>query len=299
MLLNSCSEKRVLKVDTEILFSTNTSLTKGDFKELVKPFEFGTKAKTILVSYPLHINRVDLDNRVNLDYLTNKAVNYEKISPIMRDFDNYFKANEISPTLSEQSGGEANTDIYLKMPNCFVYSDKMESGNSIQAKKIFHDIQELKTEISQYVEKNKGKILILYYSPNAQHTVRVENPVESGESTTTASPKTLVARSPDNTQSQRTTNEIQVTASSLEDHFAKLANPNIPYSNKNGLKKSIQKFFTSGAQIVEVNNLGQALVSGKTVLNYAEHLCSTTKTVEIKDRVMSGDKISVLKIQEE
>lgn len=91
----------------------------------------------------------------------------------------------------------------------------------------------------------------------------------------------------------------QVKATTLEDHLTKLADKDIPYDNKKGLKLSFQSFFTPDAKIVQVNNNGNAMDNGKSVGLFAEHLNATGRAVIIKDKVMSGNKISILKIQEE
>lgn len=118
----------------------------------------------------------------------------------------------------------------------------------------------------------------------------VSNPV--GESTPVATHNGKVSNS-------EASGAQQVSATTLQDHFVKLADKNIPYPSKKGIKQSIQKYFTPNAQIVEVNNNGDAMKSGETVEDYAERLCTSHRYVEIRDKEMIGDKISVLKVKTE
>lgn len=164
LVLNSCSTTEIHKLDTEIIVIGNTSVNKSDFIKMVEPLEINEeKENSLFVFYPLHLHNLKLDENVNLDYLDNKAVNYEKPSPIKRDFKKYFDSNNFDSLLIKCTEDIPPLNAYLDLPNCFLYTDRIEVGDSAYGKKIYHDATELKSEIVKYKSNGGNKVFVLNY----------------------------------------------------------------------------------------------------------------------------------------
>ena len=91
-ILSSCrDDKKISQSEVEIVTVQNKSSNKEDLIKLVEPFECNAIKDKIFVCYPLSLLRLDKENsKSNLDYETNKGVNYEKIAAVKRDFQKYF-----------------------------------------------------------------------------------------------------------------------------------------------------------------------------------------------------------------
>lgn len=292
--MQSCGDPKMVKVEVEFLLPSDVNLTKDGFVSLIEPHEVtDDKEEFIVVSYPLTIYRMDTERKLKLDYLNNKAVNYEKLAAVKRDFNKYFEASVFDSVFTLGSKNNSDFTSYLTMPNCFLYSEKPESGSEIGEKRIFHDATELRTELATYAQKNKGKIFILYYpyhspSGSTEEPAESVNEVESVKKPTSTSNKANVSST------------SQESANSLEEYFQKLASRDIPYESKTGLKKGILSYFTNDATIVRVNNNKETLAGGnQSISSYAESLCSTHRRVVIVEKQMSDTKISKLKVKEE
>lgn len=204
LLLNSCEQTEIHKLDTEIIVTGNTTVNSTDFIKMVEPIEIeGEKGITLFAFYPLHLHNLKLDMNINLDYLDNKSVNYEKPSPIKRDFKKYFASNKLDSLLAKCSEDVSPLDVYLQLPNCFIYSDRIEFGDSVKGKKIYHDASALKNDLIKYTTNGGNKILILNYfekkapqsvkdgSKKLQHTINSSTSIQnsSGEKSKTIDTK--------------------------------------------------------------------------------------------------------------
>lgn len=298
-LLVACGDKKILKTEVQIITVKNSASNIDDFKKLVEPFECESDKDNINVCYPLHLIRIDIENsNLKMDYLNNKAVNYEKIAPVKRDFIKYFK-NEFSDTIFSTVGTiEPSFEEYLNSANCFVYASNTKGIKMLGAKKIYDDATELRTDMANYTQKNKGKIIIIY-NPVLQADL---NQVATTKSTDQLTPKTSATPSSTVLQKEQTPaiTSQQVAASSIEEYFQKLADRNIPYNSKQNLLNSIAKFcVSSSTKVVSVNNNGDVLFELGSIGDYAEKLTSTHKKVYIIDKDINGGKISLLKVQEQ
>ena len=163
LLFQSCGDKKVIKTETEIITVQSAESSKDELIKLVEPIEIDSIKNSIFVSYPLSIQRIDMgESKINLDYLTNKAVNYEKINPIKRDFKKYFEKSFPDTILSNHGGLSPSFEEYLSLPNVFVYSGKPRGNLTLGNKKVYSDVIEMRTDVALYLAKNKGKIIIIY-----------------------------------------------------------------------------------------------------------------------------------------
>ena len=302
LFLISCGDKKViLKNEIEIITTENS---KSKITELTSILTCFDNSDTTIVFYPITYNRIDKENgQILFDFLSNKQVIYEKISPIKRDFKKFFDGLNDS-ILSSKGNIEYNIDNYISLPNSFVFSNEIVKEPSLKGKIIYNDITKLHNAISSYLTLNKGKIYIIY-NPTLSSTQPIaEAPKPVIQESTNTNSNTVIT----NTKVVKTETTISKTASSspcpnkisgssLDDCFRKLADASIPRECKNNLKnQAIGYFESSSSKVVNVNNNGDRVSGEWSISSYCDRLMTTHRATFVFAKESNGSKISILKI---
>jgi hypothetical protein len=85
---------------------------------------------------------------------------------------------------------------------------------------------------------------------------------------------------------------------SLEEYFLELANPNITYESKSGIREKILQFFTSpNAEVIFVNS-SQETSTGIAINKYVKTISMTNRKVNIVDKKIEDGKIFEIYVSE-
>ncbi len=318
IVLSSCSSRTQVEKKLDVLVCSEIEMENNfAIPEILRSFYTPiteSRCDSLFFSFSGKVFKVDDTDNMSVeikfvdDWMSKVQKQITKQTPEMLDKQMNRYLDQIS--LKNISGTSITKEIaYKKLKDyliinsksyntILVYTDKSDTDTKLfETYPVFRDMGGLRDTIAEIsCNQNEKKILVLYNPPFS---------IESTEATfqTTVSSDSIVKERITTTQetikTTTTKDVLQISASSLEECFKKLADPTIKYSQKDNLKKKAISYFTDNdAQVVKMNN-GEPTKDGvNDIKRYVESLTSTYHKVTIVNKELSGEKISKIYIQE-
>lgn len=206
---SSCGggSSKVTKSELEIVCFENIPSDKDNtypkvIREIVAPLREVGKSKANFGFSPLTLLRKDLNKEIELNYLNNKAVNYEKILAFERAVNTYFKENKTDSTFNLPTAQNETFEAFLEKnkskKNVFIYS---KEDNKYEGYNIYTSIGDLRSAISKGLTENPEEKIIVVIEPSQVHN----------EETTTSTSQII----DDNKNNQTKLKEIQSKATTV------------------------------------------------------------------------------------
>lgn len=201
IMLYGCDSRQMKTAEIEIvIFSPLDSTNNGHFptpiQELIKPLEGTCTPKANIVFDPIVFSRVDINQKQQLQYKTNKATDYTKIKAVERSLRVFMEDSLMPKFLLAPQDINFAVDDYINGKNGnenYVIFKTSDDNTPTSALPKYGNMTDLKGAISKLIcEKNLSKIYILYEPQRTSgKNINIDNKSKSDSKIDTPPPHLL------------------------------------------------------------------------------------------------------------
>ncbi len=334
LIFYSCESEKIEKVEMEVQYFNEIKVNtdkediekNGSIPDLFEMTKYIIIENTAYVFSPLYVKRIDLSNKIEIDYLNKKGRNFEKIKAIERAHREYFKDGidfELDDRFKQINQTKIDFDDYVNKhkskPNYFfidfngnlkVDGNDAPSSSEQLAKKIEKYILSNNTNKKKKEETTIEKIIVVvtpnyYKSDFTESDKKLDDtpptPVKEVEKEKIKSGSGgAIPPQPPPPPTKTEKCNAQLSASSIEDWLYKLTSTSFDDCRKDNLASNYSEFFESNAKVVLVDNIGNPMQTFSSVSSYVSRIRGKNRKIKVDDEnsIVNGGRYTKLAVRE-